>query len=206
MDNNIKCYYQKNIKKYLGFDSEYFPKKIQGIKNISRLKIHANPGQYEDILDSFKILDLCWIAFVSDFDNIAEGFQTCQLSWFQKRKFSSLYEFEWETLFYIIGQLKEVIIKTNSSGIWARGVGIALPLREVTRDTISQAIDIQVNMGKRFVNAIVNDFQCGVIANADGYGLDFIWNTDWEQSPKIEEWANIVSNEYKWGGYPFVEA
>jgi hypothetical protein len=206
MDNNIKCYYQKEIKKYSGFDSEYFPKRLQGSKHISRLKIHASPGQYEEILDSFKIPDLCWIAFATDIDNSVKGFQTCQLSWFQKFKLSGLYEFEWQTLFYVIGQLKDIIIKTNGSGIWERGVGIALPLREVTLDTISQAIDIQVSMGKKFVNAIVNDFQCGIIANADGYGLDIIWNTDWEQSPKIEEWANIVSNEYKWGGYPFVEA
>lgn len=202
MKKQIECFYQEKFVKIQGFDSEFLPASLHNIKNVKRLKIHAHSGNYEHLLKELEFPDHTWIVFVSGNDLSGDKVKECKLSWLQKIKVKGLCDDK--TLFLMTGRLHEMLVKAEESTLWNYGAGIALSVTDLNDTTFKKAIDIQVNLGSKFVNAIDREYRCTVIANADGYGVDIIWSTDYTHAAKIKEWAKQLINIYKWKGYPFL--
>lgn len=197
MDSHIECYYQSTIKNYKGFDSEFFPVGLEGLPGMQRLKIHAPQGTFENLLEKL-VLNIKWVVFSSE---PVDGFQRCNLSWLQKWNLKGICDST--SLFYAVSKSPKLVEKVNETILWCYGAGLAIPINDENESKLRKVIEMQTNLKKRLVIDIINEFKCIVLANKDGYGVDVIWNTNWEYARDTLEWAKELTTKYRWEGYPF---
>ena len=180
--------FQTEIAK-LHHESMHFPAELRGRPGVHRLQIAGDLEMMGDVLSQLSLHESEWLVYASEdaLEDSRMPLTKVDLDRTQGRRF------EWLSMFHSVvyskfsdlGQATELM----TSSLWDLGAGLGLPLLEGGDAFVVEALEIQLALGDRLVQAVEGRQGAFVMACTDAWGVDLVWSERSSHAPHFENIA-----------------